>query len=233
MNFKPYSLAFATALLLLLSPHAHAAFTFDFVQDDPFDGGESGKGLVGASVIGTDLDTGIDVTLETIEIIGQNGSLASSGDPDTDHKTNVQANVNSLGINDDTNPGGYSNESRDFNPGEAWVISFDVDVNLVEIDLAGQDDGALLTISSTAFSDVVLGNGESGDVHNLGELFVTAGTTITLQMSADSNVMDPDTGLRVDSLTVGTIPEPSSFLLAGCAVLFAFGRGNRLQVVGK
>jgi hypothetical protein len=161
--------------------------------------------------------TSISVTLTTLDVIGQDGSLASDG---TNNLTNVTGSLNSLGINAEDNPGGYGNEFQDFNPGEGWVFSFDVPVELVEIDLSSQSAGARMTISSSAFADLVLDDGQTNDIHPLGNTLVPAGTPITMQMS-NVSALGTDISIRITDFTVAAIPEPSvlGLLLMGAAFL--------------
>ena len=201
--------------LTLLSTAAHGDAVFDFNDGTEFD-----NVGIGATMTVLDAAKSINVTLTSVDIIGQDGTLASDG---VDlHKTNIQGDVNSLGINDavysNTN-GTYGSESRDFNPGEAWVISFNVDVELVEIDLSGQSEDERMTLSSTAFTDIVLDDGQTGDTHDLGGTAVPAGTEITVTMSALSEV---GTATRISYLTVAAVPGVST----GDNLIWAGGDGG-------
>ncbi len=160
-------------------PHVVFAFT---------DGTALDKADVGAT-----MTTGT-VTITTLDLVGQDGSKNSEG---AGHKTNIFGNWNALGINDENVSG---NEYGSFDSGEAWVFSFNVDVRLAEIDLAGQGAGAELTIRSSAFADIVLPYVDSAAIHNLSNTFVSAGTAITFEMTSPTNAAD--TSLRVATFTV-------------------------------
>jgi hypothetical protein len=195
----------AAAFALLLSTSAFSDVIYEFTSDaSPFDPNQG----IGASETLLDSVFGINVTLTTLDIIGQDGSRASEG---TNHTTNVNGSTNSMGINDATNPGGYSTEFQDFNPGEGWVFSFDVDVRLVEIDLASQGAEAQMTLSSSAFASFILDDGQVNDIHDLGNVLVPAGTPITAQMTSGPTAAD--LSIRIDDITVAAIPEPASLVL--------------------
>jgi hypothetical protein len=158
---------------------------FDFV-----DGGEFDNPAANGSAM-----TRSEITITTIDLIGQDGSLSSTG---ATHKLNIFGGLNALAVNDGNISG---DEYKDFNPGEGWVMSFDKSVYLVELDMFGQEAGAEMTISSSAFSDFVLVDGVNAeDIHSLGNTFVAAGTEITFLMTSATNAAD--TGLSIDSLTV-------------------------------
>jgi len=141
-------------LLAFLSPSAYGDAHFDFENGTPFD-----QAGLDASMAALDSDNATNVTITTIDIIGQDGSRTSEGD------------VN--------NPNGASSNSRDINPGEGWVITFDVDVLLQEIDFSGQSAGETITISSSEFDDLILADGQDNDIHNLLATPVSAGTAGT------------------------------------------------------
>ncbi len=174
--------------------------TFDFLEGSVWDGGAGGGGI-GSSLTLTNALTGEDVTLSTLDVIGQDGSRASEG---AGHTLNVVAAAGYLGVNDDSNSGGYSSDSRFFNPNEGWVFSFDVDVYLEHIILASQTSDAELTLSSDQFDDIVLADGQPGDVHDLEYRYVPAGTELTLQMTTPTN--GTDVGIGVESLTAAAVP---------------------------
>lgn len=199
-DFMPkHSLAALTAGAFLCPINLSAEVTFTFPNEGPFDGGG-----IGAFETRLDAAETINVTLTTVGVIGQDGST-------TGNTTNSLSN-NALGINSLNNLGGFSNQLRDFNPGEAWVFSFDVDVNLVEVDFAGWagPGTAEVTFSSAAFDPIVLNDDGSvpGAIFDLENTIVPAGTEITLQMTSD-DAEGNDTGVRMVGFTVAAIP-PSS-----------------------
>ena len=199
-NINPrHSFAALTAGSLLFPISSSAEVTFTFPNNGPFDGGG-----IGAFETRLDAAETINVTLATVGVIGQDGST-------TGNTTNSLSN-NALGVNSANNLGNFSNQSRDFNPEEAWVFSFDVDVNLVEVDFAGWagPDTAEVTFSSTAFAPLVLNDNGSvpGSIFDLGDTIVPAGTEITLQMTSE-DVEGNDTSVRLISITVAAIPAVS------------------------
>lgn len=199
-------------LFLFSSATSQALIVYDFV-DDP--GNQSPFDATGIGAFDTRNDpvAGVDVTLTTVDIIGQDGTLASLG---TANITNVVGNQDALGINS-VNNGPYSNESRDLNPGEGWVFSFDVNVELVELDFASQSSGADFTLSSGAFSSVSLVDGQADDTHDLGNLFVPANTPITLQFTGGLNPGD-DTSARITDFTIaaaGAAPPEVFSVMSG------------------
>ena len=122
--------AAALSLVLGLFPAtAHGDAVFDFNDGTALD-----NKAIGTTMTVLDATQSLSVTLTSVDIVGQDGTKASDG-VDA-HKTNIRGSINSLGINDavySDSSGTYSDESRDFNPGEAWVISFDVDVELAQL----------------------------------------------------------------------------------------------------
>jgi hypothetical protein len=167
--------------------------TYDFLADSPWDGG-SGGGQIGSHVTLEDEVTGIDVTLTTLDVIGQDGTPASDG---VDHRLNVTGTADYLGVNHDgANQSGSTAEWQYFNPNEGWVFSFNVDVYLQQMQLVSQDDDAQLTLSSGAFPDIVMADGQAGDIHDLGHTLVPAGTALTLLMTTATNGIDIDIALR-------------------------------------
>lgn len=194
--------AIAVALSACGLQPASAQVTFEFIDDgagamSPFDG-------VGIGFNETLNDGGTAITLTSLDIIGQDGSLASDGI--NLHETNVQASVDALGINDFSNPGGYSNDSRDFNPGEGWIFSFDVDIEFLNIDFASQGNGADMSLLSSAFPTIVMPDGQSGDVHEFTNLFVPANTPITLQMTGLPDAADTSVRLTRFEIAAGLPP---------------------------
>jgi hypothetical protein len=146
---------------------------------------------------------GTAITIATVDIIGQDGSKASEG---AAHKTNIYKTWgNNLGINDATVTG---TEYGNFNLGEAWVVTFDTDVYLTEIDMTSQTGDDEMTIKSSAFPDIVLADGESNDIHDLGNAFVPAGTNVTFECTGPA---DPAGGLRIAYLSVQVPSDANSY----------------------
>lgn len=211
------------ALLLSMLVPAYAQVTFDFIDnsdpDDPentnppdeteaLDGGDGGGGL-GAFV--TLNDGEIPVTLTTIDIIGQDGSSAlvdGSG-----HTTNIAGNQNAIAVNtandidNDFISGG--SDSTHFNPSEAWVFSFDVDVNLTNIETESlTPDQQTFTVSSGDTTVTLVDN-----MNPLTDFFIEANTEIRIEF-VELVEGGTDTQIRVESITVEALsaPEPTEEL---------------------
>ena len=209
-------------LFLLGSGYLQAAVVvFDAMDGDPLDGGAGGGG------IGTtqfDSTTGSTVSVTTIDIVGYDAassSFISALGLGPNHVTNVQASANAFGVNSASTPPGAASDSRDFEVGEQWVFVFSEDVRLVSIDFAGQTaaGGDVFQISSPAFAGTpfTLADGQTGDIHDLGDTLVLAGTELTFQATAGN-------GIRISQFTVDTVPEPSVSLLFGLSSLALLAR---------
>ncbi|MGJ8697757.1 MAG: hypothetical protein ACSHYF_15680 [Verrucomicrobiaceae bacterium] len=185
---------------LLSSSLSYGNATFDFNDGTAFD-----NVGIGATMSVLDAAESINVTLTSVDIIGQDASLASDGIQT--HSTNIPANTNAIGIRDASNPNGASNNSRDFDPGEGWVISFDVAVKLISIDFAGQSPGENFIISSSSFDSFLLEDGQEDDIHDLLQTEVPAGTQITIQMDVPHA---EGLGARISEITVAAVPDPNT-----------------------
>ena len=193
--------------LALLTSSAFADVQFNFLDG----GGLDGVGI-GGSMMEKD-DNLIDITLTTVDIRGQDGTLASDG---AGHVMNSlpPGNVgDALGINSVVNSGGWGSDDRDFNPGEEWMFSFDVDVELKALDFAGWgDNSSEVTLSfSDASAPLVLFGAPFGDTFSLGSRSVPAGTVITMALTNTSG----DREVRAKYLTVAAIPEPPTGIVYG------------------
>lgn len=179
---------------MFVAQTAQAAL-FDFVDND-------GVGFDKTGIGGFMSVDGITVT--TVDVIGSDGTKASDG---VDNTMNITG-VDCLGVNTKAS-NGYSNETRDFNPTEGWVFSVNVDVTELVFDFKSHGAGAVMTLSSSAFSDIAI----LDDV-TLSGLNVLAGTAMTLQFTSDGTA---DNSTRINTLEV--IPEPATLgLLSACAV---------------
>lgn len=166
-----------------------ADVVFDFVDGSGFDA--AGIGATMAEMDGT-----TNVVMETVDIIGQDGSKASEG---KGHLTNIYGALNTLGINDANVTG---TEYSHFDSNEGWVFKFSTDVNLVGINFSSLDAGDEMTMSSSAFSDFVF---EDSNAHSLSNVFVSAGTSITIQNTGSAGTI-----VRINDLTVTAVPEPAT-----------------------
>lgn len=152
------------------------------------------------------------ITITTVDIIGQDGSSATNG---TGNTTSIQGNsIQSLGVNSADNIWGVGTESRDFNPNEAWIISFDKDVFLVEVDLASVVVDTEMTIFSDVFPSNFVMYGEGDDntdgTWDLLDTFVPAGTTLKFQMTSTTN-SSTDWKIRMDDLTVQLVSDTRTY----------------------
>ena len=182
--------------LIFSALSSYGQAVFEFPNGGPLDGVG-----IGGNTSALDSTVGINLTLTTTGIIGQDGSTEGN-------VTNSTAN-NALGVDSVDDIGMFGNqEARDFNPGEAWIFQFDNDVLLEEINFAGFGEGAEATISSSAFPDMVFNDGEASGDFGLGQAPVPAGTDIMIQMTSDAST--EDTGIRLSSLTVIAVPGDST-----------------------
>ena len=193
-------------LLSIIVP-ASAQVTFDFVDnndpDDPEDTNPPDQtealdgGGLGAFV--TLNDGATLVTLTTIDIIGQDGSSALSDG--SEHTTNIAPNQDALAVNtadalDDGFIDGGSDSSH-FNPGEAWIFSFDVDVNLTNIEVESFTAGEqTFTVSSGSTTMALAEN-----INPFTEFFIPANTEVRIEF-VELLEGGTDTQIRVESLTV-------------------------------
>jgi len=218
-KFLLAGVAAASFAIAAVPSSASANIVFAFSNNDPFDG----TGIGANSGVLTDLDTGLSVTLTTVDIIGADESLASDDSVAgvNEHTTNI-LNSGLFGINtDNQQDDSTSNDTGFFNFGEGWVFSFDQDVTLGDLvfdDLG--DEGETAELQSSAFSTLSFSTDGS---NSLGDTFVAAGTPITLTTGVEGD----DQGFRVISIsfTPVAVPEPSSLLgLMGMAGLIAVKR---------
>ncbi|MGJ8652522.1 MAG: autotransporter-associated beta strand repeat-containing protein [Opitutaceae bacterium] len=179
---------------------SHADAVFDFPNAHPLLGEGIDNGTDGRMTV-TDLAVITSATLSTVEIVGQDGSLASTG------TLNVMGSGNNaIGVESVNNVNGNTNNDRDFDPGEKWVFKFDVDVELVYIDFAGWNDTeSEFTLSfSDATSDIVLSGDESDDIFSLSNTLITAGVEITFEVTNATG----DNQVRLQEFSVSAIPPP-------------------------
>ncbi len=164
-------------------------------------------GVLDGAGIGGSL-TRSNIVLTTVDIIGQDGSLASEG---AGHLT-WSDSQNSLGIHDAVNSLGItSSEARDFNPGEGWVFSFDTDVTIDEIDFAGWTAPSEMTLSSSEFDDFLM-EGDVADDTYYPRVDVSAGTEITLQMTLLNSSTNTDKSVRLKYIDVTLGGQDLSYL---------------------
>ena len=223
-SITAHSCSYALLFLLGSGFLQGAVVIFDAEDGDPLDGGAGGGGI-GATQF--DTTTGSTVSVTTTDIVGYDAtssSFISALGLGPNHVTNIQASSASFGVNSASTPPGAASDARDFEVGEQWVFVFSEDVRLVTIDFAGQTGagGDVFQISSPAFAGTPfsLPDGQTGDVHDLGNTLVLAGTEVTFQATAGN-------GMRISQFTVDTVPEPSVSLLFGLSSLGLLARRRR------
>ena len=193
--FRPRFTAFAFALLV---PTAYGAAIFDFNNGvNIFQEGQNG---IGGTLTETDTVAGIDVTITTVDIVGQDGSRASDGVANTTSSTNDAFGI----ISFDPDPANGNRDARDFNLGEQWVFTFDVDVTLTEIDMAGwnvTESEFTLSFSDGTPAITLMGN-VPGNTFSLNDTLITAGVEVTMGVTNTTG----DNEVRVPFLTVAAVP---------------------------
>jgi len=218
----------ASGIIALASPVQATTILFNFVNNGDFDG-SAGVGETMAVSSG-----GETVTMTTVDILAPeyiessvDGSYSASGnilsalngdDVVTSIGTSNSVGVNNLSIGNDNyetyiQGNTVGTEGNDMNPEEAWIIKFDTDVVISEFNFTSID-------SNNEFYDVIIngnttsfGNSGAADDYTdpLNGLLIAAGTNITF---AARGPLD-STHIRISSITVETVPEPSSTALLG------------------
>jgi hypothetical protein len=185
------------------SVNTGAAIVFDF---------NDGTGLdnVGA---GAAMTVG-GVTLTTSDVLGWDGSTFTLDSDGESHETNISGSNNALGVNSATTPVNAGNDSANFDPGEAWIFSFNTNVYLNIIDLSSLGAGAQMTLSAPGITSIVINDdGGSADIFSLGDIFVSAGTLITIANSSATSTGTSGADshdFRISELEVTAIPEPAT-----------------------
>ncbi|GHC41020.1 PEP-CTERM sorting domain-containing protein [Roseibacillus persicicus] len=195
--------------LLASTAFSSAAVTYNFTNSGNFDGDGNGESWEVADSV----DPSVLVTLTTVDILGYQGAGTSLASEGGSHTTNVN-NGNTLGVNSQDDPG-VSGENSNFNPGEAWIISFNSSIQFNDIDFSGWNgsDGGEITISAAGITDIVIGGNDIDDSDDTYSFTapetIAANTPVTIAMT---NITGED-GIRISNFTVTAIPEPSSLLL--------------------
>ena len=187
---------------------------FVFANESEFDGDQG----IGATMIRSSLDGNNTATLSIVDLFAPEfaadatGTLvqtatilsASAGDLVTSDIGSDSLGVNNPSISDADFFLGAGIETRDFNDAEGLVVSFDVDVSFLELDLASVDDGTFnVTIpglGSFAFTDQMLPGDLIADP--FGVATIPAGTPITFEFASPAV---PSASIRIDSFLVTTM----------------------------
>ncbi|MGJ8657754.1 MAG: PEP-CTERM sorting domain-containing protein [Akkermansiaceae bacterium] len=146
------------------------------------------------------------------------GAIRSTRSLGNNAETNVIAggSGNALGIN---NPsvsnaewetlGGDSQETGNMNHEESWIITFDHDITLDNVETESIESGANLSIFVDGNLEAsITTNGNNANPFS--GLVIAAGTQI--EFMANGDIL---TDLRIESLTATIVPEPSSVALLG------------------
>ena len=219
--FRPRFAVFACSLPLITTA-AYGQALFDFDNNNPLDS----VGIDG-QITALDPSTGIDVTITTVEITGADGSLASAGEGHVTNSTGADAlGINSVGVDFDAlGFPSIANNSRDFNPGELWTFTFDVDVTLGRLDFAGW--GAPSSVFTISFDDgtpdIVLSGGVQGDTFDLSGTPVAAGVAVTMGLTNTEG----DVEVRAPFFEVSAVPPP----LDGDNLIWAGADGDAWNTV--
>lgn len=211
MSMKKMKTAGLVLLLgMLTALSAQATIIYDFINNSDAEVMTGGPGNSWAVS-----DENGTRTLTTVDVIGTDGSSALDGSNNT---VNVES-YNSVSIRSWDGSG----QSSGIDYGEAWVISFDGDVKLTEIEFESQSEGSQVTLSSAAFDDIVSTDTTLPSRWSL-DVEVSGGTSIVIE-----NTGDIDDGWRIESITVEVIPEPGTLgLISACAFGAFFIRRFRL-----
>jgi hypothetical protein len=148
-----------------------------------------------------------NITITTEDVIGQDGSLASEGANNYMNTTSTE----NLGVRSANDLIGSGQNSRDFDPGEGWVFSFNTNVYLLEMDFAswGSTLPTEMTVSSVDFetTNIVFGGASASGTFTFPEnTYVGANTLVTLQMSSETDTNLYDISTRLDYFTVAAAP---------------------------
>lgn len=224
---------FTSTYLVLLSylwaQSSLSAITFSFINNGSLDG-NAGIGSSFTASSGTQ-----SATLSTVDILfpeflssvptgntlsasGQNGggtSIHGSNGVGVDNPT-ISNNAFDIAF-------GPGDENNNFNAGEVWIFNFSTAVIITEIDFTSLDGQEQFTLS-TGGSSRNFQNGTPNDIFQdpLNGLFIPAGAPIQLAASGG-----PDASLRLNSLTVELIPEPTASGLLILAGLFTASQRRR------
>ncbi|MDP0491457.1 MAG: hypothetical protein Q7Q71_10440 [Verrucomicrobiota bacterium JB023] len=208
----------------LLSPLAQASTVFVFSDTDPASMADPAPAHplddtgIGGFMQATDSESGQLVTLTTVDIFGYSeGSFSPTAASDgAAHTLNIRNDA--VAINSEFNAAFFSNEERNFQPREGWEFDFDSDVIFTSLEFESWSNGdtnARFEITSAAFAPVtILESDLSGSDFYTFEsgLVVPAGTSVTITMQATSTTANENT-VRIESMTVVAIPEPSIVML--------------------
>ncbi|MDP0492043.1 MAG: hypothetical protein Q7Q71_13425 [Verrucomicrobiota bacterium JB023] len=207
---------------------------FEFVNP-PGSGISLAGGGIGSSMEAADSESQKLVRLTTVDIHGLSAgefgtTLASEGRA---HSTSIiygnpdRGNINALGVASEYDFIFGSNQSRDFNPREAWEFEFDTEVELKWIEFESwSDSGAGFTLSSPAFETIEIAHEEGNDDLDEDDIYhlepgtrVPANTPVKLLMTGSSS--SGERSVRIESLAVVPV-ESSGFAdyIAGYPELF-------------
>lgn len=198
------ALVFKLALSLPLFAYSQSV-TFDFNNGTDLDNVSLSNAVTTVS----------GLTLTTVELIASNGVL---GSVDSNLTLNITSS-NALGVNSPSNAQdpNANTDLRDFDPGEAWWFSFDQDMRLDALNLASLDDPAQVTLSSTAFQDIIVTHDAfTNDDVVFSNLIVPAGTIIQIANTSAVSTQTNSHDFRISELSVTKLTEVVDvYILAG------------------
>lgn len=196
-------------------------FTFQD-EDSPVSADQLDGGGIGAAM--TETDGVSTITLTTVDVLfpeydDSSGLMVATGRmlsalAGDGGSTNIGGSSDALGVNHSAisnnkwkaGYGGSGAEGSDFNTGEAWVIQFDVDVTLDEVELESMAEGNTLAIKVDGQPEVILDFATDGELYMdpLGGLLISAGAHVSFTAGGALATTD----YRIESIKV-SIPEAS------------------------
>jgi hypothetical protein len=215
---------------LAVASHAHGAVLFNFASGGPFQNTGAGASQTEADSV----NPATMVTLTTIDMTAPeyDGTGTLTGVTLT-AATGVTTNTTSaLGINNPSvsntgfstagGPSGGTGEAGNFNINESWIISFNTDITFAEFNFSSIDAGDSFQVSIQDGSSANFGNTNTNDDFSnpFGTETIAAGKTITFTAMGALATTD----IRVTSITVNVVPEPSTALLGAIGALVLLRR---------
>jgi len=196
------------------SVNVRGSIVFDFSDGTGFDNVGAGATMTAGGV-----------TMTTSDVLGWDGSTFTLDSDGESHETNISGSINAIGVNSSSTPVNANNDAANFDPGEAWIVYFDTDVNLNIIDLSSLNADAQMTVSSPAFTSIIINDdGGSDDTFSLGDVFVSAGTLITFANSSATSTGTEGADshdFRISELEVTVVPEPATIGMLGLGAIVA------------
>ena len=196
-----------------------AAVLFAFTGDSELDDVPAG-----ATMTRDDGNVANSVTLTSLEVKGPtyDSSGMWDGTSYTDSETSIQNSSNTLGINNLSSNVPWSNDSRDFHPGEFWTFEFDRDVIFSFLNLSSfsnaDGDTVIFEIDSSTFT-FDQGDLDSSDDRSVpfGFLVIPTGTDIKVIGGGDPNDPASRSFWRMPGFSVTPIGDIIDSVASGAA----------------